>query len=335
MQSKINIGVYSLSFLLLISCIEFTPQPSIQVPYGVDPETPSQKLLDSLAQLKMDALSNEMIDMAPGVQQRFYRLDGKPFTGWAQQNFKDSHNRTRYFKVDSGWVCWQIGYFDNGQPDCDFHALNGKNHGNQRMWTYNGTPYINTNSLNGKNHGIQRRWHSNGNLEWYAEYDHGQAIFEVFYNKQGKIARFSGEFEWPVPDENEFLSLKRVEQSSNGVIDAYLSHYFVPTSDKIPVKINGQDTCHYNQTYAENIHLKIDHCRSIANSVFLELPSIPVSNTKELMYILFKHGNEDDSFSWTSDTLHFTEDGLVNSMGCEFHFEKADSKTTVEIICTE
>lgn len=177
-----------LTAVILLSLSACAQKPAIDLPvrYTVDPETPRQSLLDSLVTHRLSDFEERMVTVAPHVKNRFYLLDGKPFSGWSFQELED-YQQIRYYKIDSGFVSWQIGFFENGQVNCDFHSKRGLNHGNQRMWSEDGTPYINTNSINGESHGYQRRWYPNGQLEWEAQYENGKLIWEKNYDGSGSL----------------------------------------------------------------------------------------------------------------------------------------------------
>jgi hypothetical protein len=182
---SIQITFFFLLSLAMASCQN--PPTDLEVPYGENPEIPAQATLETLATLDFKELEDEPVEINAERKQHFYRLKGEPYTGWAKHDLLAENQRMRYIKIDSGYVVWQIGYFDNGNPDCDFHALNGLNHGSQRMWKRDGQPYIDTYSLNDVPSGTQRRWHPNGQLEWKAVYENGVNIEEVFYSPEGEV----------------------------------------------------------------------------------------------------------------------------------------------------
>lgn len=307
----------------------------LKVPYGRDPETPKQSLLDSLAILRMDSLEIIEVEVLPDRKQHFYQFHQKPFSGWVKEDFKETHQRIRYYQIDSGFVNWQIGYFDNGQLDCDFHSLKGLNHGNQRMWSRDGTPYINTNSIMDKKHGIQKRWHPNGELNWLAEYDSGKLVYEISYTPKGKIKKFDGDFTLPIPDETQYEKIKSLSAKWQGPFGAYLDYFFETDGDKKPLKTEGEHACHYEVSFAEKLKINIDQCRSISNTSIMTLPRITDSEAKKLLYTIVRPWDESDTYRWSKDTLYFTEDGIPESAGCNVEIEHTSSTTIIKLFCTE
>lgn len=142
MYSYSPLYLYLFSLLILIGCTNTKPsyKDTLTVPYGLNPETPPKTQLEAIATVEIEQLESSLEAVDSTRQDHFYQVHGLPFSGWAKQDFLEGHQRTRHYKIEQGWVNWQIGYFDNGLPDCDFHALNGKDHGNQRMWARDGTP---------------------------------------------------------------------------------------------------------------------------------------------------------------------------------------------------
>lgn len=151
------------------------------VPYGPNPKTPSQKALESASHIKDDDLNV--------VDGKSY-LEDELFSGWTAQIFKDNPHRYRYTMYNKGKKVWQIGYFENGQLDHDFHVFQDKNKGSQRMWREDGSPYIDNFFLEGGIlHGIQKRWYSNHRLAMESKYEHGVQLYKKEFNKSGHMMR--------------------------------------------------------------------------------------------------------------------------------------------------
>jgi len=149
------------------------------VPYGLNPRTPAHKDLKEISRTNIDALST--------INETAY-LDGQVFNGWTYQIFEDNEHRYRYTKYEKGKKVWQIGYYANGVLDHDFHVLNGKNKGSQRMWREDGTPYIDNFFLEGGiMHGVQKRWYSGNRLAMESKYENGTLIYKKEYDESGKL----------------------------------------------------------------------------------------------------------------------------------------------------
>lgn len=187
---------YHYCIFLLVFSIQCTAQVKElpdQVPYGENPATPSQALLDKLLLISFDSLTEEVLKAKDGSIIRTFSLDQKPYSGWAIQVFPDTHHRYRYTKYEAGLPVWQIGYYDNGRLDHDFHMKGGQNYGSQRMWRGDGSPYIDTYFAEGGiQHGPQKRWYDNGILARDAQFQHGELVYEVLWNKDGKITEEKG-----------------------------------------------------------------------------------------------------------------------------------------------
>lgn len=307
----------------------------LEVPYSQHPETPSQLLLDSLALVPMDSLAKKEVVIVQDCKQVFYTLNNKAYTGWAKEDFLSSHNRIRYYQIDSGLVNWQIGYFDNGQLDCDFHALNGFNHGSQRMWFRDGTPYINHNATIGKKHGLQQRWHPNGQLDWQAEYVNDSLIYEVKYSPEGKIKHFDGSFILPLPNDEQYQDIKLLIPKWDGFMGAYLGYYFEITGDKQLLRTRGNRTCHYIIEFANKITYETKTCNAGSGYSITTLPKVSNTFAKRLLYAIVKPWDENDTFRWSADTLLYTEDGIPGSAGCNVDIEQTDSISIIKMFCTD
>jgi hypothetical protein len=308
----------------------------LAVPYGQDPETPSQTMLDSIATMVKDSLKVQMVEIAPDRTQHFYTYHEVPFSGWVKEVFLDSNHRTRYYQIDSGFVNWQIGYFDNGILDCDFHALNGFNHGNQRMWSRDGRPYINTYSIQDQKHGLQQRWHSNGALDWKAIYDHGALIYGVNYNPEGKIYHFAGDFDLPIPDEQEYEEMKLLYSEWNGPWGAYLDYFFKSSSEKNALRIEGGDhICHYKIVFADKITYESNTCSAGSGYGILTLPKTSDASIRKILYAILRPWDENDTYQWSPDTMYYTDEGIPESAGCNVVIEQEESSTIVKLYCSD
>lgn len=182
-----------LSLLLNGSCSGQQVVIPDEVPYGPSPETPSLTLLDKVVDIDFDSLTEKKETRPDGKIIRIYSLDGKLFNGWALKIFPDTDHRFRYIKMEEGLMTWQVGYYDNGDLDLDFHHKNGYNTGSQRMWRKQGHPYIDTYFLEGAIlHGPQLRWHGQGIMARDANFDNGTLIYEVLFDEKGQIIEKKG-----------------------------------------------------------------------------------------------------------------------------------------------
>lgn len=154
------------------------------VPYNKNPNTPTQQQLDAVNPISIELLNITYIK-ENAINPKIYTLDSLPFSGWTIQIFHDSDHKFRYVLLQSGLPEWQIGFYDNGDLDHDFHMKNGQNKGSQRMWRKNGIRYIDTYFKEGGiQHGEQFRWDNNDNLIWEAIYNNGILISESHYDRK-------------------------------------------------------------------------------------------------------------------------------------------------------
>ncbi len=186
--------IYLFLFVLyLAGCNAQTEAVPSKVPYHRDPETPSMEALELLDKIDASLLVKQQTSIGEGRRMDYYYLDGVPYTGWSYQAFKDTDHKYRYIKYEMGQPVWQIGYFENGQLDHDFHMKDGKSLGSERMWRGDGSPYINYfYSAPGAMDGLQRRWHPDSLLARYGFYEDGEMIYEIFYDKNGVITETQG-----------------------------------------------------------------------------------------------------------------------------------------------
>ena len=190
---KTTIFLWGLLSLILFSNAQ--PLSLIdRVPYDENPPTPQKAFLESLSKISYNELEVKEKWLEKGKKIRIHSLRGVLFSGWAYQVFTDTDHRYRYTKIEQGLAVWQIGYFDNGDLDHDFHMKAGYNKGSQRMWRKGGKPYIQTYFLEGGiSHGPQLRWHANGQLARDALYEKGIALYDVILSPDGKVVEFKGE----------------------------------------------------------------------------------------------------------------------------------------------
>jgi antitoxin component YwqK of YwqJK toxin-antitoxin module len=333
--------VYSLLFL--IACSTDPSDKLLPVPYSVNPETPNQKLLDSLALRDISELQSELKTLDNTFENQFYTLNKKPFTGWVKEDLSASQGVIRYLQIDSGWVNWQVGYFINGQLECDFHQINGKKHGNQRRWAKNGTPYTNNNLMHGIQDGEQRRWYPNGQLEWFAKYNQGELLEQVYYSTKGKIQSFDGDFEIPYLNSNNFDNIKPIYSQGWGNVYRYFIYFFDSTSVKRPLDTRGSSICHFKQQFAEKIELEMIQCNAGVSSVSINFPPMSIPHAKKIVRGFFQNEtaemvemrNAAVPYLWSSDTLYYTEEGIPAAPGCDFHFEPSDSNMLIKFYCTD
>ena len=329
---------------VLIGCHPAPTHQLLPVPYSENPETPAQALLDSLSTLTIQVLDTTWIQLENQTEKiRWYTYHDVPFSGWVKEDFSTSHGRIRYYQIDSGMVNWQVGYFTNGHLDCDFHQLNGENHGSQRMWSKDGTPYISTYAQHGKQHGKQRRWYPNGQLEWLAVYEQGELVEEVYYSEAGKIQRFQGDFEVPYLDSSNFDQIKPIYSQGWGNVYRYFIYYFDSTAVKEPLDHRGGNYCHFKQQFAQKIELEMKQCNAGESAVIITLPKMSVSHAKKIVRGFFQNEtaemvnmrNAAVPFLWSNDTLHYSEEGISGAAGCDFHFESTDTNMVIRFYCTD
>jgi hypothetical protein len=179
--------------LILGACNEPGTKIPDEVPYHRDPETPSKEVLDAASTVRTLDLKEERIDTGTGHKRSYFYLNEKLFTGWSYQVFDDTEHKYRYLKCEEGVKVWQIGYYEDGTIDHDFHMKAGKGLGSERMWMADGNPYTDYYySSSEKMDGVQRRWFTNNTLARDGLYKDGELIYDIFYNQDGTISEYKG-----------------------------------------------------------------------------------------------------------------------------------------------
>lgn len=328
----------TLLITFLISCAIACSSTSqdkneLSVPYGQNPETPSQEFLESICEVDIQSLKKDLIPLNDEKDQYFYSIDGSPFSGWAKEDFSEKYHRIRYTLIDSGFISWQIGYFTNGYRDCDFHMKNGYNEGSQRMWAEEGYPYLNTFSIKDNLHGEQWRWFPNGALHWHALFDSGAVIYEQNFDIEGRIKSFTGKFELPNADSSKSSAYSNLHDPISD-FEQYFKFYFSQTGSKSAIRINThKDTCSYTQVYADSISISRGWCNSDGSYLHAYLPLwITPSEVKQLCFELTKNQN---NYQWSKDTSWYKEKGMLDASGCHLSFLPNDTALLVYLSCTE
>lgn len=160
---------------------------------GMNPKSPSQKLLKSANPIGHRTLNVEHMQNAEGRTQRVFLKNGKRFNGWTVDVNMQIDVRTKYFKYVDGLVEWQVGFFDTGELTIDQRKKDGLNYGHNRFWNKKGEVYINGfYSEPGKAHGPQKSWFVDGSLARDGLYEHGELIYDVMFDESGKIIEQHG-----------------------------------------------------------------------------------------------------------------------------------------------
>lgn len=163
------------------------------VPYEYETYVPSQNQLKKISKLDYNKLEIKRTRLKSGKYIKYHYLNGKLYNGWVFQIFENDKHKYRYLKIENGLITWQIGYFDNGQLDHDFHQKHGYDCGRQRMWRRNGDKYIDNFKLEGEiSHGDQYRWSANNILAEHSKYENGKLIFKIIYDESGNILKTEG-----------------------------------------------------------------------------------------------------------------------------------------------
>ena len=176
--------ILGIAITLFASCTQSIP---VQIPYHRDPETPSLAALQAISKIDASALERHQVFDEAGEGIQTFSLDGELFTGWAYFLHPDTDHRYRFIFCKAGKIHWQVGYYDNGQLDHDFHMKADKSFGSERMWNKNGRPYIDYfYDPPGEMDGVQYRWHGNGVLAREGLYKKGEMVYEVIFDKEGR-----------------------------------------------------------------------------------------------------------------------------------------------------
>ena len=165
-----------------------------EVPYGENPVLPGMDELESLSELDFSELTVIDIELNEERSGKMHVLNGKPYIGWVRQLFPENEHRFRYMLMEDGLIAWQVGYYDDGTPDMDFHMKNGLGKGSQRMWYKSGGLYVETYYKDGGiQHGPQKRWYGNGKLAMDAMFENGEPVYEVLFDKDGSVVNAKGD----------------------------------------------------------------------------------------------------------------------------------------------
>ena len=178
---------------LVCSCSGQSTKEIFEVPYEKNPKTPAKEYLDSLNLVPFELMNIEIRNSEKGNLVRIHTKDSLLFNGWTIQLFENNEHHYRYVHYSAGLADWQIGYFDNGELDHDFHMKDGENYGSARMWQKGGCFYIDTYFLEGGiNDGPAYAWHANCILSRDALYDHDRFVYEVKFDTDGNIVQQKG-----------------------------------------------------------------------------------------------------------------------------------------------
>lgn len=189
----IAILVSTYILMSVLACGQYSNTVPDQVPYGKSPLTPTQEALEAKEPMDAQVLTeSRFFDDEGRATSRFY-LNDAPYSGWSYQEFTETDHRHRYTRYEEGWRVWQIGFYDNGQLDHDFHMMKGRTLGSERMWRRDGKPYIDYYySEVGAMDGFQRRWHVNDILAREGLYEEGKLIYELLFDYDGEITDSKG-----------------------------------------------------------------------------------------------------------------------------------------------
>ena len=130
---KLGISFAFILVVLFLACQKPESPSSFEVPRENNPKTPKQDRLEPWVKVNFQELAENLDTLDSGKVVRVYSRDGNLFSGWAKQIFEVNEHRFRCMYFQEGLVEWQIGYFDNGDLDHDFHMKDGNNFGSQRM----------------------------------------------------------------------------------------------------------------------------------------------------------------------------------------------------------
>lgn len=111
-----------------------------------------------------------------GTGMSTYSLDGKPFSGCAEQDVTENEMYYLHY-VKEGKLERQIGYYYSGQKCRDYNFKNGVAHGTLELFYGDGSPYIYEEYKDGKLHGTLKRWRK-GQLVREAKFWYGTMMSE-------------------------------------------------------------------------------------------------------------------------------------------------------------
>lgn len=96
----------------------------------------------------------------------YYKLDGKPYTGYAYALFPQS-----------------------GTVSYEYNLVNGYQEGVQKQWYPNGRLKTEHGMQNNIYHGLAKSWYESGVLRFEAEYEKGNEIWSKSYNEKGELIK--------------------------------------------------------------------------------------------------------------------------------------------------
>lgn len=154
--------------------------------WRLDPYSPALDTLKSRCSISSETLTR--VQKNDTVHCDLYYLNGKLFTGWACEIFRENKHTFRFELYEAGMMIRRIGYYDNGRLDFDFRMKDCKNYGPSRMWLYDDGMYLDEFYAEpGVKHGIHKRWHNNGILAREAKYDNGVPQYDKVYDRAGQL----------------------------------------------------------------------------------------------------------------------------------------------------
>jgi len=88
----------------------------------------------------------------------------------------------------------QIYYPCNGKLKEEYHIINYKKNGAHRCWHKNGFSSSKTNFVNNKPHGLSVKYDDEGEIEYQAEFNHGQLEGKTIYYYKDKKERVESQY---------------------------------------------------------------------------------------------------------------------------------------------
>lgn len=95
----------------------------------------------------------------------YYKLNGKPYSGYAYALFPD------------------------GKLSYEYNLVNGYQEGVQRQWYQSGQLKTEYGMKENIYHSLAKSWYENGVLRYEAEYNMGKEIWSKGYDEQGRLVR--------------------------------------------------------------------------------------------------------------------------------------------------